>query len=139
MDTLVSAEEAREMERAARHGAAVMRDHMRATGDEDRAEEYRTHAEDLDGAAMLARTVAAGVAVTRAEQRAAKLQREAEAWNVKHPVGTRVRYWRGLREGAPSGEGAVRYAAQVVCGTASVWVEGCTGCVALSHVEEVSR
>jgi len=59
MSEMVSAERAREMERAARHGAAVMRDHMRATGDEDRAEEYRAHAEDLDGAAMLARTVVA--------------------------------------------------------------------------------
>lgn len=56
---MVSAERAREMEQQARHGASIMRDHERATGDEDRAEEYRTHAEDLDAAAMLARTVIA--------------------------------------------------------------------------------
>ena len=56
---MVSAARARQMERAATHGAATMRDHERATGDEDRAEEYRTHAEDLDAAAMLARSVIA--------------------------------------------------------------------------------
>lgn len=67
----------------------------------------------------------------------AKAAREAAAFNEHVPVGARVRYWRGLREGAPSGEGAVRYPAQEVCGTASVWIEGCSGCVALSHVEAV--
>ena len=58
-DEMVSADEARTMLERARHGASVMRDHARATGDEDRAEEYRTHAEDLDAAATLARTVIA--------------------------------------------------------------------------------
>ena len=75
---------------------------------------------------------------TRAEQRAAKLQREADAWNKKHPVGTVVRYWRGMREGEPSGAGRVRHAATVLSGhTVVAWIEGCVGCVCVSHVEAV--
>ena len=66
-------------------------------------------------------------------------QQLADAWNAAHPVGTLVRYWRGLREGEPSGVGKVRWEAQDVCGTASVWIEGCSGCVALSHVELASK
>lgn len=66
-------------------------------------------------------------------------QQLADAWNAAHPVGTLVRYWRGLREGKPSGVGKVRWEAQDVCGTASVWIEGCSGCVALSHVELASK
>lgn len=69
--------------------------------------------------------------------KATRAAREAEAFNERVPVGARVRYWRGIRQGAPSGEGAVRAPAQEVCGTASVWIEGCSGCVALSHVEAV--
>lgn len=61
----------------------------------------------------------------------------AAAWNAKHPIGTLVRYWRGLREGEPSGVGKVRHPAQAVSGTASVWIDGCSGCIALSHVEVV--
>jgi hypothetical protein len=69
--------------------------------------------------------------------RATRAAREVEAFNARVPVGARVRYWRGRREGAPSGEGAVRYPAEEVGGTASVWIEGCLGSVALSHVEAV--
>lgn len=75
--------------------------------------------------------------MTRAEQRKARLQREADEWNARHPVGTRVRYWRGLREGTPSGEGAVRYPAQILCDHVSAWIEGCVGCVSITHIEAV--
>lgn len=73
----------------------------------------------------------------RSEIRAAKLQREADAWNTKHPVGTLVRYWTGLHEGKPSGIGPVRWAAQPMGDHVSVWVEGCVGSVCVSHVEAV--
>jgi len=48
--------------------------------------------------------------MTGAERKAARLQREAAAWNAMHPVGTPVRYWRrpALRgEDPPTGEGVV--------------------------------
>jgi len=70
---------------------------------------------------------------------AAKAEREVEAWNAKHPTGTRVRYWRGERKGEPSGEGTTYHPATVLGGhTAVAWIEGCSGCVALSHVEAVA-
>lgn len=71
---------------------------------------------------------------------AAQLQRQVDEFNARNPVGTRVRFWRGVRAGEPSGEGAVTHPAQVmggVGGAAVVWVEGCSGCVALSHVEAI--
>ena len=81
---------------------------------------------------------------TRAEQRTAKAQREADKWNAEHSVGTIVRYWRGVRryqdskvDEPPSGEGRVRHEATVVCESAVAWIEGCSGCVALTHVEAV--
>lgn len=63
---------------------------------------------------------------------------EVAAFNQRAPVGTRVRYWRGIRQGAPSGEGTVRHPATVMCDHASVWITGCAGSIALSHVEVVS-
>jgi hypothetical protein len=59
----------------------------------------------------------------------------AEDWNIRHPVGTPVRYWSGVREG----EGKLSkttHAAVLLSGhTPVVWVEGESGCIALSHVE----
>jgi hypothetical protein len=72
---------------------------------------------------------------TRAEARAAKAQRAADAWNEAHPVGTSVRYWRGLKEGDPSGSGATRSPAEARGDDAVVFIEGCSGFVYLSHVE----
>lgn len=63
---------------------------------------------------------------------------EAAAFNARAPIGTRVRYWRGVRQGAPSGEGTVRHPAMVQSDHASVWITGCAGSIALSHVEVVS-
>lgn len=48
--------------------------------------------------------------MTGAEKKAARLQREADAWNAAHPVGTPVRYWRrpAIRgEDPPAGESVV--------------------------------
>lgn len=75
---------------------------------------------------------------TRAEQRTARAQRDADRFNKKYPVGTEVRYWTGLREG----EGKVsktRARAAVMSDHASVWIEGVAGSVSLSHVEPVQK
>jgi hypothetical protein len=50
-------------------------------------------------------------------------------------VGTSVRYWRGLKEGDPSGSGATRSPAEARGDDAVVFIEGCSGFVYLSHVE----
>lgn len=82
MSDEVSAEEAREILRGAVFGASIQRAYARACGNEMRAQEYRSHADDLDLAASLARTVitlrwrhAAEVAAARRE--GAEAMREA--------------------------------------------------------------
>ncbi len=65
-------------------------------------------------------------------------KREADGFNAAHPVGTVVRYWRGLREGEPSGVGETYHEATVVSEHASVWIIGCSGSISLSHVEVVN-
>lgn len=64
-------------------------------------------------------------------------QEVADVWNAAHPVGTIVRYWRGLREGEPSGTAPTRHPAQVMSDHVSVWITGCVGSIAISHVEVV--
>jgi hypothetical protein len=60
-------------------------------------------------------------------------------WNAAHPVGTLCRYWTGVREG----EGQLaktRSAAGMVGGhSAVIWLEGVSGCIALSHVEAEAK
>ena len=78
--------------------------------------------------------------MTPREKKAARLQREAAAWNAAHPVGTPVRYWRrpAIRgEAAPTGEGAVLQPAVAKHDHVSVAV---ADCVALSiiNVEALS-
>jgi len=58
----------------------------------------------------------------------------AHKWNKTFPVGTRCRYWTGVRSGIGK-LSRTRTEAQVVGGHAVVWIEGQTGCIALSHVE----
>jgi hypothetical protein len=48
-------------------------------------------------------------------------------------VGTIVNYWRGKREGAPDGQGVITDTGEM-CGTKVAWIEGCRGCIALSHL-----
>ena len=68
-----------------------------------------------------------------------RLQTQVTKRDAEHPVGTLVRYWRGVREGEPSGVGKVRWPAELLGGhTPVVWIEDCTGCVALTHVEPVA-
>jgi hypothetical protein len=72
----------------------------------------------------------------RKRMSAAKAKQLVDDWNAKHPVGTPVRYWSGLRQG----EGTLsetRERASVVGGQPVVWVRGCLSCVALSHVQAV--
>jgi hypothetical protein len=64
-----------------------------------------------------------------------RMPRPVDAFNAIHPVGTPVRYWKGVREG----EGRIsrtRTPAQMLSGhTAIVWLEGVSGGIALTHVE----
>ena len=56
-------------------------------------------------------------------------------WNQRFPVGTRVRYWTGPRDGRGK-VSTTRSEAQVLGGhSAAIWVEGESSCIALSHVE----
>lgn len=65
-------------------------------------------------------------------------QADVDAFNETVPVGTLVRYWKMAREGEPSGTSKTSTMASVLSGhTAVVWIEGCSGCVALSHVEVI--
>lgn len=52
-------------------------------------------------------------------------------------VGTLVRYWKGAREGEPTGTGKIQYPCSIVGSQWVVWIEGCSGCVAVTHVEMV--
>lgn len=65
-------------------------------------------------------------------------QREADAFNLAHPVGTVVRYWSGLKEGEPTGVGPINHLATVVCEHAVAWIEGARACHSLTHVERVA-
>jgi hypothetical protein len=59
----------------------------------------------------------------------------AAKWNDRFPVGTVVRYWTSTRDGVGK-VGKTRSEAEVMGGhTAVVWIEGCSGCVALTHVQ----
>lgn len=59
-----------------------------------------------------------------------------DKFNKAFPIGTRVRYWTGVREGVGR-ESVTKYAAALVSNQPCVWVEGVTGCIALTHVEPV--
>lgn len=73
----------------------------------------------------------------------------AADFNATHPVGTEVDYWRGVRDlydvgqgrshrFEPSGRGVTTGRAMVLEGhTAVVWIDGCSGCIALTHVRVV--
>ena len=50
--------------------------------------------------------------------------------------GDRVKYWKGAKRGPPSGEGVI-YAEGVMGVADVVWITGCAGCIAVSHVEPV--
>lgn len=67
------------------------------------------------------------------------LQKLVDKWNKQFPVGTQVRYWTGVREGIGN-LSFTKTAAEVLEGhTAVVWLDGVSGCVALSHVMPISK
>lgn len=60
-----------------------------------------------------------------------------EEFNSNHPIGTRVRYWPGAREGEGR-EGRTSSEARLLSGhTAVVFIDNFSGGVALSHVEVI--
>lgn len=63
-------------------------------------------------------------------------QLEADAFNAKHPVGTMLHYWSGVREGEPTGTAPISHPATVMCDHASIWMEGVRSCHSISHVEQ---
>ena len=67
----------------------------------------------------------------------AELEAQLHAFQKIAPPGTLVRYWKGVREGEPTGYGKLRLADILSGHTAVAWIEGCSGCVALTHVEVV--
>lgn len=77
--------------------------------------------------------------MTKQERREKKAQEECDAFNAKYAVGTEVRYWPMAREGEGRGPVKTRTTAQVLSGhTAVVWLEGVSGCMAISHIQPVS-
>lgn len=69
-----------------------------------------------------------------------KMQRIVDEWNDAHAIGTRVRYWTGLREGTtPTGTSHTRTEATLLGGhTPVVWVDGEGPCIALTHVDALN-
>jgi hypothetical protein len=66
---------------------------------------------------------------------ASKAETIVDVFNNRYSVGTPFRYWRGAKEGEPSGEGKTRSEATIIGGQPVVWIQGCSGCIALTHVE----
>lgn len=59
-------------------------------------------------------------------------------FNESNALGVSVRVWPGARPDGRSIDTKTRSEAQVLSGhTAVVWVEGVSGCIALSHVEVI--
>ena len=52
-------------------------------------------------------------------------------------IGKKVKYWKMVKRGEPSGVGVVTAGPRIMCGSEVVWIEGCSGCIATSHVVEV--
>lgn len=58
----------------------------------------------------------------------------ANAFSIAYPIGTRVRYWTGPREGEGT-LSAIRSEARIIGSTPVVWVDGHGSCISLSHIE----
>lgn len=77
--------------------------------------------------------------MTKPRRPSTQEQERVKAFNQAHPIGSRVRYWTGLREG-PGEISTTTTEAQLLSGhTAVVWLEGARGCIALSHIEPVKE
>lgn len=53
-------------------------------------------------------------------------------------IGDKVKYWRDVNRSDPSGTGKITEIGEL-CGTAVAWIEGCSGCIALSHLEKIGE
>lgn len=54
------------------------------------------------------------------------------------PIGTIVSYWKGAREGEPSGVARTRTEVQDIPSQKDVvWIKGVAGCISMTHVEAV--
>lgn len=69
--------------------------------------------------------------------RAELAQREADAFNALHPIGTLLKYWSLTKEGEPTGTARIKHEATVVCESAVIWMAGVSSCHSLTHVEAV--
>ncbi len=66
---------------------------------------------------------------------------DVAAWNLANPVGTRVRFWKGLKEG-PGKIGHIRAAAVLsenFGSTPVAWVDTHGACLAITHIEPAPR
>jgi len=72
----------------------------------------------------------------RKRNRAKRADQQVAQFNREHKVGTRVRYWRGAREGAGV-LSTTRSEAWNLCGAPVVLIDGTSGGIALTHVEVV--
>jgi hypothetical protein len=76
---------------------------------------------------------------TKRQLEAKNIGLEVENFNLKYPVGYPVRYWTGVREGEGK-VGTVRCSAESLGQhTAVVWLNECSSCIALSHIEPFNR
>lgn len=74
----------------------------------------------------------------RPPSRAKRLE-QVNHFNAAAPIGTPVRFWRGTREGEGL-RGITRSDAWLLSGeTPVVMVEGCSGAIALTHVEVIEK
>lgn len=61
-------------------------------------------------------------------------QSEVDDWNESHDIGQTVKYWPRTRRDEPK-TGKTKSNAAIMCNTAVVFIEGHSGCIALSHVQ----
>lgn len=66
-------------------------------------------------------------------------ERIVEEWNEKYPVGTIVRYWRGEKDGFPSGRAMTESKAFFSAGVPVIYLAYQMHPLQLSHVEVVEE
>ena len=50
-------------------------------------------------------------------------------FNECYPIGTKLHYWSGAKQGKPSGTARIQYLASVVNDQPVTWLEGVPGCI----------
>lgn len=56
---------------------------------------------------------------------------------MTYQIGDKVNYWRAVKKGEPDGTGEI-YSLGDVGGAAVAWINGCRGCIALTHIEKAA-